>query len=109
MSSKSEIKIITSKLFQKFPEIIFGFSTKIGLDRKPPYNFNLSLTVGDKRSIVIENRNEFIKSIGLKSDQVIFQKQIHSDIINIVEKLSRKVSGSQYLQLTAFLFLYTIK
>lgn len=78
--------IIKSELFKKFPEIIFGLSTKIGLERKPPYFFNLSLTVNDDENLVKENRKEFFAQLGLNQEQIAFQKQIHSDIIKFVDK-----------------------
>lgn len=80
------LKIIQSNLFRKFPEIIFGFSTKIGLNRKEPYYFNMSYSVGDKKEIVEENRREFFKELGLNPANVAYQKQIHSDIVKIIEK-----------------------
>lgn len=78
------MKIIQSRLFNKFPEIIFGFSTKIGLNRKSPYHFNMSFSVGDDKSIVLENRNSFFAELGLSYENVAVQKQIHSDIIKVV-------------------------
>lgn len=78
------MKIIRSKLFNKFPEIIFGFSTKIGLNRKSPYHFNMSFSVGDDKPIVLENRNSFFAELGLSSGNVAVQKQIHSDIVKVV-------------------------
>lgn len=76
------MKIIHSELFNSFPEIIFGFSTKIGLDRKEPFFFNMSFTVGDDERNVKENREVFFNQLGLKTSQIAFQKQIHSDKIN---------------------------
>ncbi|MCX6168292.1 MAG: peptidoglycan editing factor PgeF [Ignavibacteriales bacterium] len=80
------MQIIKSHLFQKFPEIIFGLSTKNGMDRNLPFSFNLSLTVGDNSDIVNENREAFYNKLGLKTEQIAIQKQIHSDIITVVEK-----------------------
>ncbi len=80
------MKIIHSELFNSFPEIIFGFSTKIGLDRKEPFFFNMSFTVGDDERNVKENREVFFNQLGLKTSQIAFQKQIHSDKINIVNQ-----------------------
>lgn len=80
------MKIIYSELLKKFPEVIFGFSTKIGLERKEPFYFNLSLTVGDNSIYVEENRKAFFNLLGLKYESVAIQKQIHSDIITIVRQ-----------------------
>jgi YfiH family protein len=46
----------------------------------------MSLTVGDKPEIVWENRTAFAKELGLGIEQIAFQKQIHSDIITIIDK-----------------------
>lgn len=78
------MKIIKSTLFEKFPEIIFGFSTKIGLERKSPFHFNLSFSVGDDSSIVSENREAFFSELKINKEHVCTQKQIHSDIITYV-------------------------
>lgn len=80
------MQIIKSTLLEKYPELIFGFSTKVGLDRGVPYYFNLSFTVGDNPEIVKQNREAFFNEIGLSSSQIAFQKQIHSDIITVVNK-----------------------
>jgi len=78
--------VIKSSLLARFPEIVFGFSTKKGGDENPPYYFNLSLSVGDDENKVIENRRKFYKSLGLQLDQIAFQKQVHSGIITYIDK-----------------------
>lgn len=80
------MKIIRSQIFKEIPELIFGFSTKIGLERTAPYYFNLSLNVGDNPVIVHQNRLEFFNNIGLKYEQIAFQKQVHGDVIKFIEK-----------------------
>lgn len=79
------MQIIKSELLGKYPDLIFGFSTKIGLDRTAPYFFNMSYTVGDDPEKVRENRESFFRKIGLGTGRVAFQKQIHSDIIAVVD------------------------
>lgn len=78
--------IIKSSLFDQFPEILFGFSTKRGGECIPPYYFNLSLSVGDDELRVVNNRKEFFRSVGLPLEQIAFQKQIHSNIVSYVDK-----------------------
>jgi YfiH family protein len=80
------IALIKSRLFKKYPEIIFGFSTKIGLEREAPYFFNLSQSVGDNEAIVEENRDYFFESLGLGIENVAIQKQVHGDKISYVSK-----------------------
>ena len=76
--------IIKPHIFNRFPEIIFGFSTKIGADRKAPFFFNLSHSVGDERDLVNENRKLFFSSLDLEPENVALQRQVHSDNISYV-------------------------
>jgi YfiH family protein len=78
--------VLKSRIFSDFPEITFGFSTKIGLNREAPYFFNMSLTGSDIKDVVIENRTAFFNYLGLNYDEVVLQRQIHSDIITYVNK-----------------------
>ncbi len=77
--------VIKPYIFNKFREIVCGFSTKVGLNRKPPFYFNLSLSVGDNEKIVKENREAFFNHFGLSANNISFQKQIHSDIVKVVK------------------------
>lgn len=79
------MEIFRSNIFKQFPELIFGISPKTGFNREAPFYFNMSLTVGDDEKRVWENRNHFIEELGLKKGEVAFQKQIHSDIVTLVE------------------------
>jgi purine-nucleoside/S-methyl-5'-thioadenosine phosphorylase / adenosine deaminase len=78
--------IIRSQILDQFSNITFGFSTKIGLDRKPPFNFNMSHSVGDDEKLVEQNREAFAKMLGLKSENIAYQKQVHGESIQIVNK-----------------------
>ena len=79
------MEIITSRIFQNYPEIIFGLSTKSGAETISPFGFNLSLTVGDDPDLVLANREIFFNELGLTSGNVAFQKQVHSEIVTIVD------------------------
>lgn len=78
--------ILKSSLFLQFSEIDFGFSTKVGLNRVAPFYFNTSMSVGDNKDIVEENRNALYSYFGLTKDSVAIQTQEHTDIISKVEK-----------------------
>lgn len=78
--------ILQSLIFRKYPEIVFGFSTKIDSDLKNPYFFNLSLSVGDEPERVKQNRREFFEALSLSEKSVALQKQVHSDICCIASK-----------------------
>ena len=75
------MKIITSQIFEKHNEIIFGMSTKQKLVENDMYNFNMSLNVEDNSERVLGNRNLFVSKLGLSIKNIATQKQIHSDII----------------------------
>ena len=76
--------IIKPHIFNRFPEITFGFSTKIGLGRKAPYFFNMSYSVGDETEKVNENRKQFFLQLGLNADEIAYQMQVHNDKITNV-------------------------
>ncbi len=76
--------ILKPFIFKQYPEIICGFSTKVGLNANPPYYFNLSYSVGDKKEIVDLNRKLFFEELGLNEKTVSYQKQVHEDYIREV-------------------------
>lgn len=76
--------IINPYIFKQFPEITFGFSTKVGLQRNKPYYFNMSYSVGDDPKNITENRESFFNKLGLNTESVAYQKQAHSDKIAFV-------------------------
>lgn len=77
--------ILKPYIFNRYPEIIFGFSTKSGTNNNSSFDFNLSYSVGDNKKVVDQNRELFFKSVGLSSNSVVFQKQVHSDVVKIVD------------------------
>lgn len=77
--------VIKPYIFNRYPEIIFGFSTKIAPKVKLPFHFNLSYSVGDEKQVVDKNREEFFKVLGLNIDNVGYQRQVHSDVIQIID------------------------
>jgi polyphenol oxidase len=76
--------ILKPYIFNNYPEIIFGFSTKVASNAKFPYYLNLSYSVGDEKNLVDKNRKEFFEAIGLSVNGVGFQRQIHSDIVQVI-------------------------
>ncbi len=86
---ENNLFLLKPYIFDKFPEITCGFTTKVGLQRKEPYFFNISFSVGDDEKIVSENRAALISYLKLEKVNVHFQKQIHSDIVRIVKSDSQ--------------------
>ena len=73
--------ILQPHIFNEFPEIICGFSTRSVWDYKAPYYFNLSFSVDDLEENVLKNRETFFSLLGLSPEKAAFQKQVHSDKI----------------------------
>ena len=57
---------------------------KVGPNANPPYYFNLSYSVGDRKEIVDINRKLFFNELGLNENMVCYQKQVHEDNIREV-------------------------
>jgi len=75
------MKIIKAKIFEQFPEITFGMSTKYKFDNTDRFNFNMSSNIDDEVERVESNRRLFFETLGLSIENVAHQNQIHSDII----------------------------
>ncbi len=80
------MKIIRSEIFDSIPQITFGLSTRTIPSLNDPFGFNLSFLVDDDKELVIKNRARFFAALDLREDQVAYHYQIHSDIINYVDK-----------------------
>jgi YfiH family protein len=80
------INIIRPDIFKRYPELVFGFSTKDGGVSEHPYYMNLSYMVGDNETNVKRNRDIFFNALGLNSNEANFQTQVHSCEIRYVEK-----------------------
>ncbi len=76
--------IIKSSLLDQFKNIIFGFSAKIDSGLSAPYYFNLSNSVNDNPDRVKINREKLFSFLGIPQEKIVFQKQIHSDIVTVV-------------------------
>ena len=78
--------VLKSRLLSNCPQIVFGFSTKVGLKRGHPYYFNMSLSVQDSKSNVLQNREYFFNRLGLKKTAVATQKQVHGDTVMFIDE-----------------------
>ena len=76
--------IIRPFIYNRYSEIVCGFSTKIGPNTISPYYFNMSYSVGDKKENVDKNRKIFFTELGLRVNDVSYQKQVHDDNIQEV-------------------------
>jgi YfiH family protein len=79
------------EIFKQFPNLVFGLSTKSFQLSGDSFGFNMSKSIGDSNTIVERNRDIFFRKLGL--ERVVIQKQIHSDIINIVDGFEKNLEG----------------
>lgn len=78
--------IIRPKIFEQFPEVIAAQSTREGGVSPMPFGLNLSSHVGDEKTNVEENRRRFFSAVGIDDTQkIVYQNQIHSSNINLVQ------------------------
>src|SRR5579862_130379 len=81
------LQILQASGMRRIPQIMHGFSTRVGgaskLGNKSA--LNLGFTEWDKRESVEENREEFSAALGANDMTLIALKQIHSDVIHRVD------------------------
>jgi polyphenol oxidase len=85
--------IIKPYIFNQFPQITAAVSTIIGVGHEAPFYFNLSFNVKDDEERVLENRKLFFEKLGFEENEIAFQNQIHSDIINVVDSAGNSGEG----------------
>jgi len=84
------MKIVKSKILSEQKNLIFGFSTKFSNETKAPYYVNMSYSVGDNSNTVTKNREKFYSELGLSTEKIAYQKQIHSDKVTVVNSAGFK-------------------
>lgn len=75
----------SATIFSRFDDLKFFISTKCGGVSPPPYFLNLSFNVNDSVKNVETNRKLFFDTIKINQNDVAFTKQIHSDVVTIVQ------------------------
>ncbi len=89
---------IKPTIFDKFPEIIAAQSTRENGVSPYPYGLNLSTHVGDTIENVQANRKLFYSTIGVPDDaRFVYQNQVHSANVNIVDGSVEVISESDGL------------
>src|SRR6476661_7801537 len=69
-------------------------STRAGGVSPEPYaTLNLSISTGDDRSNVLENRNRLAAEVGIVPDQIASCRQVHQDRVRVVGMDERGILG----------------
>ncbi len=83
------MEVLRSKLFSQYQQIVFGMSTRNGGVSAPPYDLNLSISVGDDPDNVRKNRDRFFGELNIDLSRIAFPLQVHSSNVQYVEKPGR--------------------
>ena len=80
--------------FEGWKGVKVFYSTRIGGVSPPPYDtLNLHFGRGDDMKNVKLNRGRFFEAVSVDERNVVYTKQIHSNIVNIVSELSEGLEG----------------
>src|ERR1700674_2901854 len=81
------VQILQVPALSKIPWLVHGFSTRPG--GVSPLNgervLNLGFTEWDSRENILENRRRFQSALGVTDLKLISLKQIHSDVVHLVD------------------------
>jgi len=80
------MQIVRSEIFSRYPELLFGMSTKDGGVSPGTLGLNLSYNVGDDPQHVVENRKRFFSVLGITEEQVAYTGQQHTTRIVSVDQ-----------------------
>jgi hypothetical protein len=91
---QQSVNVLTAPVLAKCSWLVHGFSTRAGgySSAYGTHDLNLSLTGEDKRDAVEKNREVFRRALGAVDgrDQawpIVWMRQIHSDIIHVVDRV----------------------
>lgn len=85
--TKNNVAFVKFKIFQKYPELICAFSTRIGGKSEGYFgDMNLSFNVGDNPDTVKENYKILCSAIGINHNNLIISHQTHKTNILAVTK-----------------------
>ena len=72
------VPIIKYNIFDKYENIVHGFSTRLGgVSKEHLSSLNLSFSRGDLRENVLENHKRLGEAIGYNHEKLVFSDQVH--------------------------------
>ena len=79
VNEKEGVTFLTYPVFEEMPEIVHGFSTRLGGVSEGIYSsMNLSFTRGDKDEAVKENYRRIAAAIGFEMESIVTSDQTHT-------------------------------
>ena len=64
-----------------------------GVSPEPYATLNLSISTGDERQNVVENRNRLAAGVGISPDQIVSCRQVHQNQVRVVQAGERGIVG----------------
>lgn len=86
------LRILTSPKLSRLPRVVHAFSTRRGgaSEHYGGKALNLGFTASDAREHVERNRRAFFKAAGAAGFELVRLKQIHSDVIHLIDRAPEK-------------------
>ncbi len=87
ISKRAKVNVLRIPHLSKFPWLVHGFSTRVGgfSHCYGKNELNLGFTKRDSKAAVKRNRNGFLHALGVAGWPLITLRQVHSDIIRVVD------------------------
>ncbi len=82
----SNLSVVRSGLYDGFPGVTFGLSTRRGGTSKGSFGLNLSFRVGDDEGSVQANRELFFGSLGVPLDRLAIPTQVHGSSVQVAQR-----------------------
>jgi polyphenol oxidase len=79
------MELIRAKIFEEYPSVIFGMSTRKGGVSAGPFGLNMSVNVGDNPDHVRENRSLFFTELKIGIEQMAFPLQHHTANVRVAD------------------------
>lgn len=90
LQEKEQVPFLTFPVFSQFPEIVHGFSTRLGgVSEGELSSMNLSFTRGDEPERVRENYRRLGNAIGFDPEDMVFSYQTHTNHVRVVTEQDR--------------------
>ena len=87
VESGCNVPVIRYNIFKDYPDIVSGFSTRIGgVSKEHLASMNLSFSRGDIRENVMTNHKRFSLAVGYDYTKLVFSDQVHDVKIHKVTK-----------------------
>ena len=87
---RAGVTFLTYPAFDDMPEIVHGFSTRLGGVSQGMYSsMNLSFTRGDKEEAVRENYRRIAAAVGFSPEDIVTSDQTHTANVRVITEEDR--------------------